>query len=375
MDEVLQYIVLGNFTLIAALAGVWLFEKISTQLKLQNAYRLHSHLAIAALCSAFLPLILAPALPYLASIFTLNGTELLVSQFLKGNVSLSATQINDALAVKDSVASALSEGSSWLSRFGLGLFVTAAMCRLLYIGFNILKIRRHLAKTTRIRSSRRVDIRCSDRITIPFSTRGLFRYHIVLPTSLMIDPHNRKIALGHEAQHIRQGDVDWEIFLSFVSPLFVLNPAFWMLSDRIRRYREYTCDAAFLKTGKVALRDYCHLLLDIAADASRRNQQGSTANHAASVPFLGRTGVFQRSPDHVLRQRIMTLSEGARLMDQGASRLVNYGPAFLLVLVMCVGILMSAKPLDWSHDRLMLSAVVNLERLDRINGFGVPPLH
>ena len=62
-------------------------------------------------------------------------------------------------------------------------------------------------------------------------------------------------------------------------------------------------------------------------------------------------------------------------VDTGFARYVNFAPAALLILVVATGVLVSAKPADWSHDRLMLSTVVNLERLDRINGFGVAPLH
>lgn len=373
MGEVLQFVLLGNATLIVAFLCAWFLERTAILFRLRTAYRLRLHLAVAALCAASLPFLLSPFLPLLANLFSINGTDLLVSQYLKGNINVSATQFTEFLNAKNSVVETMLDGSTAISKIALLAIGVAALLRAAYIALNIVRIRRHLRTSTTCFSTRRVDVKISPYATVPFSTRGLFRYYILIPESLVHDGRAYRIALGHEAQHIRQGDVDWEVLLSFVSPIFALNPAFWFLSDRIRRFREYTCDAAFLGKGGIAAREYCHLLLDIAARNGQNNSQKPDTAYAVSVPFFGRDGIFNRSGKSALRKRILALSHGATFVDDGVGRFVNLVPAALLFIAVSAGVLLSAKPADWSHDRLMLSTVVNLERLDRINGFGVAP--
>ena len=373
MDDVLQYVLLGNAALLGAFCCAWLIEKTAILFKLRTAYRLRLHLSVAVLCAAALPLILSPFIPFFASLLSINGTDLLVSQYLKGNISLSATQVSDVLTAKNDVMELAFLGSSLISKLLLTLFIIAAFWRAAYISINVFRVRHHIILSRLVHKSRRVEVRYSDNLTVPFSTRGFFKYYIVIPTKLAHDHRSLRIALGHEAQHIRQGDVDWEILLSIASPLFALNPAFWLITDRIRRFREYTCDAIFLKNNSIAAREYCLLLLHIASEAAKQKADKRQVAHAASVPFFGRDGMFNRTAKNTLRKRIIALTQGASFLDEGASRYVNLVPAALLFMIVGTGIVMSAKPADWSHDRLMLSTVVNLERLDRINSFGAEP--
>ncbi len=37
---------------------------------------------------------------------------------------------------------------------------------------------------------------------------------------------NLAVSLAHEFQHLRQGDIEWEILLEAIKPIFFLNPAF-----------------------------------------------------------------------------------------------------------------------------------------------------
>ncbi|MEP2943557.1 MAG: M56 family metallopeptidase [Hyphomicrobiales bacterium] len=374
MGELLQYVILGNATLIAAFFCAWLIEKTAIMVNLRTAYRLRLHLAVAALCAAALPIILSPFTPLLSSLFSINGTDLIVTHYLKGNINLSATQVSDILYAKDGAIDAIFGGSSLFSKIVLLLFGLAAFLRVGYIGSNILKIHSLINNSTIRFQTRRISVKISRNTIIPFSTRGFFKYYILIPENLVTDPRALKIALGHEIQHIRQGDVDYEVLLSIVSPLFALNPAFWFLSDRIHRFREYTCDAAFLNKGSVAARDYCLLLLDIASRAARNKAHKKSLTYATSVPFYGRDGIFNRKNKSTLRKRIIALSQGSSFIDDGFGKFVNIAPAIILFVIIGTGVLMAAKPTDWSHDRLMLSTVVNLERLDRINGFGIPPL-
>ena len=374
MDGALEYIALGNAILLAAFLAVWLFEIGLRLAGYRHAYKLRLNLAIAGLCAAALPLVLAPLGGLLSSITSINATDLIVSQYLKGNIGLSATQLSDVLLAKNVLISDLVSAASITSMAFIAAFLTAALLRAAYIGLSIWRVYRLVTRSAHYRDSRRVSVRISDDIEVPFSTRGLFRYFIVIPRSMMANTRATRMAVGHEAQHIRQRDVDWEILLSLVSPLFAINPAFWFISDRIRRFREYSCDSAFLHFRNFDAKEYCLLLLDIASKARRgRGPKGSTAL-AASVPFFGREGLFARSSHSALRQRVVALASDAGRFQSGMFRVVNVVPAFLLLGLMALTVEFSAKPADWSQDRLTLSTVVNLERLDRINTFGVAPL-
>lgn len=371
MDGALEYIVLGNAVLLAAFLLVLAFEFILKRTRLRRAYKLRLNLAVTALCAAALPFILAPFSSLLSAALSFNATDLFVAQYLKGNLNLSASQVSEVLSTKDGLITNFVGATSTISAIVLIVFAVAACLRAAYIGLNVYKIYRVIQQAKLVHSDGRISVWASTTSTVPFSTRGLRNYHIVLPAAMLHDQRATRIALGHEAQHIRQRDVDWEILLSLISPLFVLNPAFWGLSDRIRRFREYSCDAALLQQSRFDAREYCLLLLDIATRGAAAKR---TPAMATSVPFWGREGIFNRSNQSALRQRVLALSSNTEALQTGAARHMNWVPATLLLLTMVLMIAFAAKPADWSYDRLMLSSVINLERLDRINGFGVEPL-
>jgi len=373
MNGALEFIALANIALLASFVAAWLIERLIRHTRFRHAYRLRLNLAIAALIAASLPIVLAPVTHALSSQLQLNATDLLVSHYLKGNIGVTALQLTDALDAKDRFLENLVGATSTLSFGILIAFGIAALIRTAYILFNLLRVRRLIAGGRVIRRTRRVDIITSDRITIPFSTRGLLRYAIVLPESLLKDRRSTAIVLGHEAQHIRQHDVDWEIVLSLVSPLFILNPAFLFLCDRIRRFREYSCDAALIENNRVDAKEYCLLLLRVASNATKaaKGRRGHTLS--TSVPFFGRETFARRAGNTALRQRVMAMTTTTPAL-RGPLRFLNAVPAIALAALMTVAVLVLSKPADWSHDRIMLSTVANLERLDRINGFGVRPL-
>jgi len=353
MEKIIHYVLLGNAALVVAYVCTVILERTAIAFNLRTAYRLRLHLAVAALCTASLPLVLTPIMPIFASLFGTTG---------------------DALSAKNTLLAYLFDGTSAISKLLLLSFVLAVSLRVVYIGINIAKIRKHINDSVVYFRTRRVVVSISHKTIVPYSTRGLFEYHIVIPESLISDPHSFRIALGHEAQHIRQGDVDWEILLTLASPLFALNPAFWLISDRIRRFREYTCDAAFLKKPGIEARDYCLLLLEFASKLKNDRLIRSNSTQVVSVQLCGQDGWFSRDKKCTLRKRIIALSQGSTFIDKGLARYINLAPAILLLFIVGSGVFIAAKPADWSHDRLMLSTVANLERLDKINGIGVAPL-
>ena len=372
MQSTLHYILLGNAALVVAFCCACLIEKLAIALNLRRAYKLRLHLALAAVSTSMLPVLLSPFTPLFSSLFSINGTDLVVAQYLKGNINLSAVQMSEALVTKNYILDTLFGGHSGISKLLLLIFCIAILLRTKYILKNVFRIRRHIKESAIRCRTRKVDIRISQTAIVPYSTKGLWRYHILIPESLITDPKAFRMALGHEAQHIRQGDVDWEILLTLISPLFVLNPIYWLLTSRIRRLREYTCDAIFLKKKNVDIRQYCLLLLEFASREAHLKSTSKTASHTAVVSLNGYDE--KRGKKSTLRRRILALSQGADYLDRKSNNFINLIPATVLVLTVALIVLSAFKPSDWSHDRLMLSTVANLERLNTINGFGVPPL-
>lgn len=377
MDFVIEFAVLANAALLASALTMWVFEFGLKRTGFRYAYRLRHNLAAAAFGAAIIPLALSPLTEMIGQMLNFNATDILVSQYLKGNIGLSATQFSDVLAVKSSMIDALTRPGSLFSVAVVTAFFVSAGLRILHIGLNAGRIFRVIHRAETLKMSRSCTIMLSGDIDVPFTTRGIFRHHIVLPRSILCDRRALKVALGHEAQHIRQRDVDWEIFLSVVSPLFVLNPGFWFIMNRIRRFREYSCDIAYLRRSGFDARDYCLALLDFATASSRRANRLQASS--LGVPLVGRDGLFGKSPGSALGRRVEAISvsvpgEGPVQGEGIVHRCMNLAPALLIICLMTVSIAGLSKPADWSHDRIMLSTVVNLERLDRINSFGTPPL-
>ncbi len=380
MGRVLELLLVLNFIMIASFLAVWTAEYALKHTRLRYAYKLRLNLSIAALCAAFVSLVVLPIIAPAKLSFGVNVTDVVVAQYLKGNIAISATQLAELLTAKNSLMDNLTGLSSPSSLVLAAALALAGLLRAGYVAISAARLIKIVSNARPLRSCGRLNILVSNRITIAFSSRGLTRYHIVLPDTFLSDREAMRMALGHEIQHIRQRDVDWEILLSLLSPLLVLNPAFWFISDRIRRYREYSCDAAFLARKNFHPRRYALLLLELAtrAAASPRN----TRLGAMSVPLFGLDpGRSGRSPrgfkKSALGRRVLALSN--RSANDG--RLGNSGNRYLdtllavsLISLIVVVVTAFSRPSEWSHDRLMLSSVVNLERLDRINGFGVPPL-
>jgi beta-lactamase regulating signal transducer with metallopeptidase domain len=97
---------------------------------------------------------------------------------------------------------------------------------------------------------------------------GLNRPEIVVPRWLLTRSNqDQRLAVTHEAEHIRARDT-WLLAAGcIVVALLPWNPASWYMFARLRLAVELDCDARVLRRG-VALESYGELLLDVAAHAS-----------------------------------------------------------------------------------------------------------
>ncbi len=97
----------------------------------------------------------------------------------------------------------------------------------------------------------------------PFS-HGLLRPRIVLPISLAGDPDALRLALTHEAAHVRSHDPAWDAAARLACALTPWHPASQALVTRAALRREQAADACVLSVRPSERSLYAHLLLRYA---------------------------------------------------------------------------------------------------------------
>lgn len=295
---------------------------------------------------------------------TLNASDIVLAQFLNGRLSMDAAQFESLLNMRQNLVLQIAYFEGPLAQslvIGLAGFTT-------WFAFNALKdavtLRRIIKSSYLWRRSGSVDLHLSDTVRIPFSTRGIRRRHVVIPSSLLASPSELRISLAHELQHMRRHDTEWEVILCVLRPLFVWNPAFLFWKRDIDLLRELGCDQVVLSRARVSPQAYAKCLLDMC----KRTLDATSATRqlAPVVPFLALgSGLRGRRNFNALRQRVLAISAPApRRLGTG---LHFWGP--LMAVALMIGLIASSiqRPGDWSQDRLMLSTIVNLERLETLN--------
>jgi TonB family protein len=102
-------------------------------------------------------------------------------------------------------------------------------------------------------------------IQTPFSTRALGSKHVVLPMTLLESPRNLRLAVKHELQHVRNGDLEWVILLEAVKLLCFWNPAAWLWHNEFDCLQEFACDEALINRRHVTPQAYGTCLLEVAS--------------------------------------------------------------------------------------------------------------
>lgn len=226
--------------------------------------------------------------------------------------------------------------------------------------FNILKLRSILRASYAWRQFGNVKLLLSDTTFVPFSTRSFKTRYVVIPSGMLVENGDLKMAISHEFQHMRQGDVEWEFILEALRPFFFWNPIFFFWKRQVQQLRELACDQLLVSRRKFDLHAYCDCLLKVCTNSIRKDDRYSIA--LPTVPFVQ----IDRSPfgpdsATLLKQRVTAI------IEPSVSPITRKAFACLLLPCMALVILASLaiqKPSDWSQDRLMLSTIVNLERLE-----------
>lgn len=289
--------------------------------------------------------------------YQLSVADYAVSQFLNGRIDMAASQFEWLLTAR---AQFTHDITSLSTPIGAAIAATLAGGVLLAFAQSIWSasaVARIVGRSYAWRRFGRVRIWVSDEVQVPFSTRGLWRSHIVVPSHLLTRSGDLRIAVSHELQHIRQGDLAWEISLELLRPLFFWNPAFGIWKREVERVRELACDQQVLRRQTYAVLEYCDCLLRVCRTSLQ--QRAKARLMQPSVPFVQADAGSGRAA-RLLKSRVLSMSQDDR-------RPYRYGFALFaapMTIAIVMGVFAMQPAKDWSHDRLMLSTIVNLERLD-----------
>lgn len=355
-------------------AGIWIFIRQGFALTaLKHAYHAQLKLAYGVLISV----ILAVPVLYLIQTFSQQGwisrgalpnaSDFVVAQFLDGKIAMAPTQFENLLLLRREFTHDMVTLSSLSSQVVATLLALAT----LFLGYRLFRSAFAVQKTVKgayvMRRIGKVDIRVTPDVCVPFSTKGLWRYQIVLPASILARSTDMRVAITHELQHIRQGDLGWEIVMEVLRPLIGWNPAFHFWKREVEQLRELACDQQVLRSNRMSVREYGECLLRVCNDTLEATQKAPAQMRPTvpMVPFDGQndTGASAK----FLKRRVRTMTSKAATGD---TRLLAYGFASLLTVAVLAGALIAQPSGDWSQDRLMLSTIVNLERMDTRNGLG-----
>ncbi|MES0861703.1 M56 family metallopeptidase [Ruegeria sp. SCPT10] len=281
--------------------------------------------------------------------------DIAVAAYLRGEIAMPATQFEALLNTRERWLDQVLSGQSTAITIMLSVLACVAVVLALRVTRDALAIRATVGTSFLWRQSNKVDIRLSDRITVPFAVRGLRRRHVVLPSHLLDTPRELRFALAHEFQHIRAGDVEWELGFELLRPLLFWNPAYLVLKYQFDRLRELACDQSVVARKRIDSREYTTCLLDYCA-------RTVSVGHPR---VLNVALVSGGKAKHVLRQRVLALTEAPQIVPP--LPVFFLGLTLIFASLLAVGSASVQQRHDWSHDRLMLSTVVNLERLEARN--------
>ncbi|OIQ32578.1 MAG: peptidase M56, BlaR1 [Alphaproteobacteria bacterium MedPE-SWcel] len=310
--------------------------------------------------------VLLACTPVLVVILNISGmgnpptlSDMLVSQYLQGNVNMSASRFEAMIGLREDLVRDLSVGHAIWSRMVTILLITGATISAVLLGHAILRLRRALSSCYCWKRIGRVDLLLSDTTAVAYSTRGLWRLYVVLPTSLLDDPRDLRLTLAHELQHFRQKDVETAFLLECLRPLLFWNPAYYLWRRDMRTMREFACDQALGARARFDLRAYCECL--IRASERARRSPVFLSPRSPSVALLERHEIHNAP---ILARRIIAVTEKTPEGHQ-ASLWAAIAATIACAVVMTAFLIQ--RPGDWSHDRIMLATIVNLERMAHRN--------
>lgn len=367
-DAILDAFIDANILVIVAF-GLW----NATRFALRQAGLKHAHATeLKLLNGVFLAIVFSPFLVLAVGALqgtgvgkgvNLNLSDIVVSHYLNGGFEMKASELERLLLVRNTFTQNVVNTAGWVAWAAIAAFALGLLIGAVRLIFSMACLYRIVSDSHAWRSFGRVRIRLSDRTQVPFSTRGLRNYYVVIPSHMLAAAHEHRVSLAHEFQHIRRGDIEWEIVLEALKPFFFLNPAFHAWKRQVENLRELCCDSEVMTRGRIGVRDYCDTLLSVCQQTLRRDRVFVVAVPKVTLVTADRSPIRDGRMSF-LEQRVTSLLDANRLRHP---RLIFAAMVLPLVAAILLTAVAIQRPGDWSQDRLMLSTVVNLERLDEIN--------
>lgn len=265
MTAIIDLFIDANILLILAFC-LWRVMQFALQRSaLRDDYSLQARLLksvlLITLASPVLGLIVTSLGSLIAPDTPTTLSDIAVAAYLQGSISMPAVQFEALLNARGAATEAvLGSQSLWVLAplVAFGGIGAALAARLALSGW---RVHRTLEQSYLWHRTARVDIRLSDTISMPFAARGLWRRHVVLPTSLLTQTKDLHLVLAHEFQHLRSGDVEWELALEALRPVMFWNPAFVLWKRAFDQLRELSCDQRVIARHRVCPHDYAACLL------------------------------------------------------------------------------------------------------------------
>lgn len=338
-----------------ALAVTGVSNSRSTQLRL---------LRVGILCAVLTPAVMSAlihttALRTAGLLPSMSLSDYMISQYIQGRIDLKPSQLLALIDGWQGLANSLTIGNSRLGSLLTAALAIGSLACVFGLVRSILDLRRALLDCHVWRTFGKLHVLLSDTIPVPFAARTLRGRYIVLPSNLLCHPRDLRFAIAHEAQHLRNGDVAWEIILVALKPLFFWNPAFLLLKARAEKLRELACDRAILNRRRYPAADYCCFLLNVSDRCFQPARLKLVTMPTMPISSVGLLNFGKRS-EPALRQRVLALLGDEQSPERAP---VSLGSGLVLAAVMVLAWAIVREPAAVSVDRLHLSTLANLEMM------------
>ena len=260
-ESVVSAYIDANLLLFVIFALWWLAARILSRIGLEDAYAARLRL----LNSVMLAGALCPLVIYLASGITsqyaFNFSDIIVAHYLDGDFEMKPSTMQFLIDAPSGFVRDFVNQSDMLMVCLAVIIATGTLGFTIKAIINVLALRRLLKSCHPLRRLGSVSFLISDTVLVPFSTRGLRQRYIVIPAIMLDNMVDVKMAISHELQHFRQRDIEWDVALAFLQPLFFWNPAFLILKRQLERFRELSCDQSILNRQNLRANDYARCLI------------------------------------------------------------------------------------------------------------------
>lgn len=292
-------------------------------------------------------------------------SDILVAQYLSGNVSMSAGEFETLIGLRETAVRAFLNQQGIVAQTLAAILALGMFYCVVRVAISAMRLRLIVRQAYPWKQAGRVHVLVSDVTRVAFSTRGLRRRYVVLPISLLTSPVDLRLTVSHELQHFRQNDIEFEFLLEFLRPLLFWNPAYHVWRREMQQLREYACDQTLLTRAHFNVRAYCECLMRASAFAAR--ERVLFAERLPIVPLVDRTEVRGGS---ALKRRILAVASATGRQGHAVSWM---GVSVAMMICVFAATIAIQRPSDWSHDRIMLATVVNLERMQQRSAQALSP--